>query len=118
MTAKAWSNGIKLGGVVSALGEAAGGVVGEGVDLLATASDREIPVRSEETKRSRKTAVSGTRGGVGYTSDKAVPLHENLHKRHRKGRAKFLETALAEVTPDVRALALRTLSAALRKGSQ
>lgn len=119
MTAvRTWSNGIKLDGVVAAIGTSAEDVVSEGVDLVAAVSDRDMPVRSGETRKSRKTAVSGTRGAVGYTSDKAVPLHENLHKRHRRGRAKFLESALAECAPDVRAMALRALSAALQRGTK
>lgn len=116
MTAKSWSGGINLSGVVVALGAAAEGVVADAVDLVAGRSDQDVPVRSGETKASRKTAVSGTRGAVGYTSPKAVALHENLHKRHGKGRAKFLENALTGSRSDVSALVLRAAQAALQRG--
>jgi hypothetical protein len=111
-----WRTDIDLGYLARRYREAAETVVDDAVAAIAKDADRRIPRLTGETARSQNTGRAGTRGWVAYNSRKALPLHEDLTSRHRRGGPKFLEQSLAGAAERVRRKALAEFRAATTRG--
>lgn len=116
--AREWDNDVDLAFVEERLRQPAERTVDYGVELVARGSDRLIPRRTGETARSQDSGRNGLTGYVAYHSRKARALHENMHVRHRRGRAKFLESTLAGSAAAIRRRALAEFRAALSQGGR
>lgn len=113
--AKEWTNTVDLGPVLAILDHTKPAILEQAVDVVAKKADKTIPRRTGATARTQTSGVQGGRGYVGYTSKKAVPLHERTKVRHRTGRAKWLETSLTGSAGAIRAIALREFRSALKR---
>lgn len=116
--AREWESSIDLAFVEARLRQPAERTVDYGVELVARGTDRAIPRRTGATARSQTTGRNGLTGYVAYHSRKARALHENMHVRHRRGRAKFLETTLAGSAAAIRRKALAEFRTALQQGGR
>ncbi|GAA1769938.1 hypothetical protein [Nonomuraea bangladeshensis] len=84
--------------------------------ILQTANTR-VPIQEGHLQNSGDTAVDRNemRAYVTYNQPYAVAQHENLDWKHAPGReAKYLETALEEEAPAVRALIAQQLKELFR----
>lgn len=86
-------------------------------EMIRTDSVINTPVRTGVLKGSAKTTSEMTARGpiaaVSYSTDYAVPVHENLEANHRVGTAKFLEKAVVKNQSAV----VGTIAASVRIGA-
>ena len=120
MPDRSWDSTIDLGYLVRRYHATAVEVVTYGVDLVAKRSQRVIPRRTGRTAATESHGVHAdtARGYVAYHGSKAAALHENLTDRHRRGRAKFLETELTGSAGAIRRRAVAEFRAATQGGAR
>jgi hypothetical protein len=112
---RSWTSTINVDGLPVQARAGSGRAVKRAVDLVAERTFADVPVDTRKTRDSMDTATDGTRGAVGFRSNKAPMLHENPRgHRYRNGKPKFLETNLVGSLAEIRAIAVEELRRALR----
>lgn len=74
----------------------------QSLEIIGNRSDALCPKDTLELVKSKKVTITGrgtgTKGRIEYTAPHAVPVHEDLEKKHAEPtQAKFLETASREM---------------------
>lgn len=98
-----WTGELNIGPIRDETRRAAAEGLESAAEQVLRRSDADVPVQTGRLKRSGTVQVDKGRleAGVGYDTNYAVEVHEDMSRHHPDGHAKYLENAFNELRPQL-----------------